>query len=236
MRKELPNSLKKLIASIEGEQFITNTMLKDFVIKAKVLEEDLLDYADFAHERSDSYGRKLVYDGGRFKILVNTWNPGDFSGIHSHGYVDWGLIKYYGEGQQNVYHLQNDQITLSDIQTMTNGSYEEITNSMIHQTGNNSNKPFITLHIYGSNQRDKNISEGTEIFNFESMEIQVTNGEAMLMLPQSKIVNTAPAPLTDKATYMYNSLLLVKFYRRLGEKKYGKRIDAIIERMLDYYI
>ncbi|MBU0763403.1 MAG: cysteine dioxygenase family protein [Bacteroidetes bacterium] len=235
MKNDLPQSITKLIGLIEAEDEITNSILKAFVISCNIRESDILPYADYSHKNSVSYGRNIVFDGGRFKILVITWNPGDFSAVHSHGFIEWGIIKYFGEGQKNLYNIDHDLLTLYKIQTMTNGSYEEVTNDLIHQTGNNSDAPLLSLHVYGSNRRSNEITYGTEVFDLEKEQIFITAGEAYLSTPRHLIHKTAPCPLPDKDTFVYNAILMLRFLNKQKDISHSGWIDDLLLRMIEYY-
>ena len=64
---------------------MTPAIARQCVLDANLRAEDLTAWADFDHPVEDSYGRRLVYDGGDFEIMVMSWAPGDFSAIHDHG-------------------------------------------------------------------------------------------------------------------------------------------------------
>ncbi|MEZ4686290.1 MAG: hypothetical protein R3B47_09550 [Bacteroidia bacterium] len=74
---------------------------KELVLRADVKVEDMMHFADFNHPLEDGYGRNLVVDNGNFEVMVMSWNPGDYSSIHNHGYTQWGVVQAFG----HVHHL-----------------------------------------------------------------------------------------------------------------------------------
>ena len=81
----IPTSLQRLIDSLTLHPNLNPQNAKALVLSADVQVEDMMMYADFGHPIEDNYGRKMVYDGGRFEVMVMSWNPGDYSSIHNHG-------------------------------------------------------------------------------------------------------------------------------------------------------
>ncbi|PLX08064.1 MAG: cysteine dioxygenase [Marinilabiliales bacterium] len=235
--ESLPESIQKLIKLIEAKDYIDNSMVKEYLLEANIKKSDLQQFATFDHPVNESYGRRPIYDNGNFKIVIVTWNPGDFSAIHSHGYVDWGIIRYFGEGQRNVYHLEDDLISMIASDIMANGSYEEITSDLIHQTGNNSDEPIFTLHVYGSNRKENNIMDDTEVFDIVRNKTHFTDGTAFLNLASNLIARTDKCPHPDKDTFFYNCILELQYFNRQEYCKNIKdNIDYILNNMSDYYI
>jgi predicted metal-dependent enzyme (double-stranded beta helix superfamily) len=233
--KDLPNSLKVLIEGLSEKKDINNNYVKEVLLKANIQKEDILPYANFDHDIHESYGRNVVYDGGNFKIMVLSWNPNDFSSIHSHGGIEWGMVKYFGEGQQKLYELEGKRLHLIDMQIMTIGSYEAITGGILHQTGNTSTEPLLTLHIYGSNSHDKKIGEGAEVFDLINDKIYITNGEAFLDIEPEGIINTYPGVEYDKETFMSKAIIRLKYYHDKKDATYQKKMKALLDKMADYY-
>lgn len=235
MNKHLPTSIQTLISLIDQVPEMTNSILKEILIKSNIKNEDIEQFATYDHPENESYGRKLVHDGGKYKIMVNTWNPGDFSGIHSHGYLEWGIIKYFGEGQQNLYLHEGDTLSIDSVRIMTNGSYEELTNGTIHQNGNNSETPYLSFHIYGSNSRTNNITENSEVFEPFKKQVSITNGSAFLHIPAYLTIKVAELPYIDKETFMYNAILLLKFFNKQKDPSYKEKMEKLLELMSEYY-
>jgi len=80
-----PTSLQRLIQTLGQATHLTPECVQDVVLNAGISAQDLMPWADFHHPIADSYGRKLVFDGGHFEVMVMSWLPGDFSAIHDHG-------------------------------------------------------------------------------------------------------------------------------------------------------
>ena len=91
---DLPPSLARLVQAIQQHETLNPIEIKKVVVQANIQPEDLAAWEDIEHPAADSYGRKLVYNGGFFEIMVMSWKPGDYSAIHDHGYTSWGRCKY----------------------------------------------------------------------------------------------------------------------------------------------
>ena len=63
-KHRLPFALQDLIRSIEAETDLHPRKARELVLAAGLTEDDLMPWADFEHPVRDSYGRKLVFDGG----------------------------------------------------------------------------------------------------------------------------------------------------------------------------
>ena len=89
-------TLEGLIDSLEGLSEFTPESVYETVSKSTVGFEDLENWIDYNYPASDSYGRKMVHDGGFFEVMVMCWKPGDYSAIHDHGEAEFGVSKSLG--------------------------------------------------------------------------------------------------------------------------------------------
>jgi cysteine dioxygenase len=110
----LPASLETLknaiINAIENGEKINSRLVKKLVKKAQVKAKDLKPYADFDHPIEDGYGRKMIYDGGKFEIMAMSWNPNHYSSIHNHGYTQWGVVQVFGNTHHFIYKIKDEQL------------------------------------------------------------------------------------------------------------------------------
>ena len=71
---ELPYRVKTLIDDIKKEQSFTPQKARRLLSNSDIQLDDLHAWADYDHPKADSYGRKLVYDGGFFELMVDRPN------------------------------------------------------------------------------------------------------------------------------------------------------------------
>ena len=115
------------------------SLLKD----SDISEDDLLSYADFEHHPQDSYGRKMVYKGPNFEIMVMSWKDGDFSAIHDHGHTIWGAVKIFGKAEHATFRWEDERLSTLARWQVSTGDVLGVGHSLIHQMGNKEQRPFI---------------------------------------------------------------------------------------------
>ena len=184
---DLPLSIKRLITSLQSQRVLDPNIARQLVIDAKIHQEDLLTWADFSHSVADSYGRKLVYDGGNFEIIVMSWLPGDFSAIHDHGSTQWGAVQCFGSGEHWVYKLKNQVLSTHSQTAFPPGTVVAVNHDLIHQMGNPSESPFLSLHVYGCENSHGSITGDARIFELWEGCIQYTDGGVFFALPEDQI-------------------------------------------------
>jgi len=186
--------LQWLINALQNANNLTPNSIKRLVEQAHISEADLLPWADFAHPVTDSYGRKLVFDGGHFEIMAMSWLPGDISAIHDHGSTEWGAVQSFGSAAHYIYTLQ--QTTTGPVlsQPMAApykpGMVREVDHHLIHQMGNIGEMPFLSLHVYGLEKQSASsvaITGNARIFDLSEGSIQYTDGGVFFCLPESQI-------------------------------------------------
>lgn len=224
-KQVLPESLRKICEQIDVSE-MTAQQLKDIVVAADVRQEELMPWADFEHPAADSYGRKLVYDGGDFEIMVMSWTPGDFSAMHDHGYTQWGAVQVFGPAEHAVCAMDIDKyVTLSRVQ-LTPGRVIAVTHDLVHQMGNPTDEHFLSLHIYGDSGRKGDITADARVFDFPKNKIQRTDGGVFYSLPDEQINSSTPAPACDYYTCLFD---IVKNYQR--RLKAEMPVDALMAEM-----
>ena len=180
-------SLQNLIETLQRSPFFTPTQIKDIVENANLTPDELMPWADFDHPVTDSYGRKLVCDGGHFEIMVMSWVPGDFSAIHDHGATQWGAVQCFGAAEHYIYRFANGLLSTLEPAHYTPGMVREVDHSLIHQMGNSATEPFLSLHVYGCPQPNTAITGNARIFDLFEGSIQYTDGGVFFGLPESQI-------------------------------------------------
>lgn len=185
----LPESLLRLISLLQNYRYrATPDVIKHCVAQAKVQQEDLLPWATFDHPVTDSYGRKLVYDGGFFQILVMSWLPGDFSAIHDHGSTEWGAVQCFGEALHLAFDLQGWTLSTREISPFGPHQINTVDHDLIHQMGNSGPTRFLSLHVYGRPLPTESMTDNERLFDLSEGAIQFTNGGVFFCLPEDQIV------------------------------------------------
>jgi len=213
-----PKSLSRLITLID-EAIKTNGKLsplkaKELVLEADVQLEDMMEYADFDHPIEDCYGRKLVHHAGNFEVMVMSWNPRDYSSIHNHGYTEWGVVQVFGETHHMIYNLKDNNLSFAKKEILKSGEAIKVNNKFIHQMGNSTSQPYMTLHVYGSNVMTGEITADAKNFDLELDRIAHTCGGAFFNLPESAVEHCDPGVVPTQEVFMHYAYLLLDYYNR----------------------
>jgi predicted metal-dependent enzyme (double-stranded beta helix superfamily) len=194
------NQLKDFLSSFNKD--INPIKLKQLLIDLKITPHDLEPWANFNHPEEDGYGRKLIYADENFEIMVMSWMPNDFSAVHNHGYTQWGAVQVFGIASHYVYKYQNNHIKLIEKQCFHPNDIVLVTNEFIHQMGNQSDNPFLTLHIYGTNEPKEVITADSLIFEIENNRIVKTTGGAFFQLDEGQIEVLGELECDDENTIL----------------------------------
>ncbi len=221
---KLSNSLDQVVAKLSLVQELTPAKIRKVILEADIHPEELLPWADYDHPVEDSYGRKLVYKGDNFEIMVMSWVPGDFSTIHDHGHTQWGAVQIFGPAEHATFRWEDDRlITLSRMQVEPY-TVVGVNHSLIHQMGNPTNDtPFLTLHIYGDVQPTENVTGDARIFNLEEELIERVDGGVFYELPEFQINTKEKGPKGDFPTWLRNKVERIKRLRTIAQHNPGNR-------------
>lgn len=230
----LPRSLEKLADLLDAQAALTPAKAYELVLNAQVQAEDLMPYADFEHPVQDCYGRKMVVDGGSFEIMVMSWNPGDFSAIHNHGYTEWGVVQAFGMAQNNLFSFRQGMLSLTKKEILQAGAAIKVNNALIHQMGNPTSQRYLSLHVYGCNERDHAVTADASIYELEKERIVQTTGGAFFNLPPEEVMETNEPLKTTQETFMGYAVQLLAYYNRQEEtpriRELKKRLFQQMER------
>lgn len=222
----LPASLKKLVHLINShKESMTPQKARELMLEAKISERDVVPWADFGHPDRDGYGRKMVYHGGFFEIMVMSWVPGDFSSIHDHGTAQWGAVQSMGSAEHAVFEMREGRLVTRARNGFNKGTVNAVTHDLIHQMGNVDQKPFNSLHLYGSYDHNGEITGDSRIFDLYERKVQYTTGGVFFCLPESDISDRTPGVEADYATTQRHHVeMLLRIHRclpSLGEEAQG---------------
>lgn len=186
----------------------------EIVKDAQISVEDLEPYADFDHPGEDCYGRKLVVDNGNYEIMVMSWNPDHYSSIHNHGYTQWGVVQVFGNTHHMIYNVKDDELRFSKKEILTSGEIVKVNNKLIHQMGNATTSGYMTLHVYGCNDRDENVTADARNYDLEFNRISHTTGGAFFNLPEDEIYDFDDAPTPTNEVLILYMQFLMSYYNR----------------------
>ena len=199
--KSYPQKLQGLIRNLErANDRMTPAGAKNILIEANISPQDLLFWSDFNRPVTDSYGRKLVFQGKNFEIMVMSWLPGDFSAIHDHGSAQWGAVQCFGTADHYVYALRAGILTTAKFSPYHFGMVHAVDRSLIHQMGNPGDEPFLSLHVYGCQEISDSITANARVFDLLEGSIQFTDGGVFFCLPESQINRRIDGLQADRET------------------------------------
>ena len=218
-------TLKTLIGSaLDNGEKITAALIKKLVEQAQITEVDLEPYADFDHPVADSYGRKMIYDGGKFEIMAMSWNPGHYSSIHNHGYTQWGVVQVFGNTHHFIYKNKDGALTFAKKEVLTKGAITKVVNATIHQMGNPSTGKYMTLHVYGSDEKEGEITADAKNYELEFDRINHTTGGAFFNLPEGQMYDFEACPTPTNDVFINYAKLMMDYYERQNK---SPKIDSL---------
>ncbi|NEO86130.1 MAG: cysteine dioxygenase [Spirulina sp. SIO3F2] len=227
----LPRSLQFLIRQLEQTAHLTPEQLQGCLQAAQVQPKDLMSWADFAHPVTDGYGRQLVYDGGRFEVMVMSWREGDYSAIHDHGATEWGAVQCFGSAEHYTYDFTDNMLQTLARCDFAPGEIKQVDHDLIHQMGNPSEQQILSLHVYGCDQTRASITGNARIFDLLEQCIQYTDGGVFFGLPEAAICARTPGIQGDRATTLRHHLQMRDRFQRIvaeqPEPMWVERLAAV---------
>lgn len=214
----LSDSLTHIIHELEQNRNLDPGKLCSIIKEAEVRPEDLMPWADFDHPIQDSYGRKQVYLGDNYEVMVMSWRPGDFSTIHDHGYTQWGAVQIFGPAEHATFRYDEGEIHTLARWQVAPGDVLGVGHSLIHQMGNpTQDQKFLSLHIYGIAENIENVTGDARIFELEDEEIQRVDGGVFFALPSAECKSVDAQVKSDFATGFRHRIELMERLRRREE-------------------
>jgi len=192
MKTIFSKNLESLIQDIQHQKFLTNPLVSEIVESNRISEKDVANYVSYNHSPNESYGRQLIYDNGNFKILLMSWKSGDFTAIHNHGYTEWGCVYFFGEATHRLYSVTQNELKIIQKDNFHKGQIASVCGDLTHLMGNSSSENFATLHIYGSNTRQSDVSKDAIVYLPELDKEVTTMGSAYLNMDKQLILTEKP--------------------------------------------
>jgi len=206
----LPASVTRLVERIEEQSELTPGRARRLLVESAPPAEDLLEWVDFDHPVSDSYGRRMVYDSGDFELMVMSWVPGDMSAIHDHGHTQWGAVRLYGAAEHATFRLHDGELTTADRRRCEPGTVLAVGHELIHQMGNVGNEPYLTLHLYGCTGRGGSITADARLYELFEDRVQLTDGGVFFALPETAVTRREHGPRADFPTVLRHHVELLR--------------------------
>lgn len=215
------SKLNKLVEFLKQKNDVKPVEIKAFLVDLKLEESDLMPWADFDHPKHEGYGRKLVHQESNFEVMVMSWQPNDFSGVHNHGYTQWGAVQVFGNASHYIYKLDsNNDITLARKESFNKGDIAMVNNALIHQMGNQTVNPYLSLHIYGTIDPCEEITGDSKIYEIEKGRIVETTGGAFFQLDEAEVSHVSELTCKDESTIAeFGATLLPKSIHFSAEQK-----------------
>ncbi len=207
---DLPEKVRRLIEAIQACDRLTPTTTRMLLEASDITTEDLELWIDFDHPKADSYGRKMVFDGGCFELMVMSWAPGDMASIHDHGYTQWGAVKMLGRAEHAIFKVEDGVMTTAERRIFEPGSVVGVGHDLIHQMGNPGSKPFLSLHLYGCYERDGDITADANLYDLDEGKVQITTGGVFFALPEDAIDRRQGGPASDFPTLLRYKVELLR--------------------------
>ncbi len=225
---KLPVEVCEILEKIETGGELTPKRAAEILSESSVTADSLTEFHGFDHPVEDCYGRKMIYAADNFELMLMSWNPGDFSAIHDHGYTQWGAVKLFGEAQHNIYTVKQNEISFGRKEILTNGSTVGVNHSLIHQMGNPTSNRFVSLHLYGCQENRVVVTADTKIYELENRVIKHTTGGAFFNLPENEVYDYERCPIPDNETLIYHCGLLLEYYNRQNNESAREKSRRVL--------
>ena len=226
-KHSLPFAIQDLIRTLEETKDLTPRKARELLLSANLQAEDLEPWSQLEHPIRDSYGRKLVFDGGYFEMMAMSWTPGDFSAIHDHGYTEWGAVQVFGPAEHSVFLVQDGDITTLSRAEVKPGEVMAVGHQLVHQLGNPSNTNFMSFHMYGCHEKSKGgVTADARIFDLEEGSVQRTDGGVFFAIPENQIKRRDTGPHPDYLTWLRN---VIELKNRIDRVKRHMELPADLE-------
>ncbi|MCO4764516.1 MAG: cysteine dioxygenase family protein [Myxococcales bacterium] len=202
--------LAELIAVLERKPVGSPRETAEVLRRSRITAEHLAAFADFDHPAEDSYGRKLVHDGGHFEVMVMSWLPGDMAAIHDHGRTQWGAVRLFGRAEHATFRLRDGQLSTQARSQVSSGTTLPVHHQLIHQMGNQGSEPYLTLHVYGAPPAHEGITSQARLYELHRDRVQRIDGGMFFGLRQDEVTSEEPGVRADACTRLRHHVELLK--------------------------
>lgn len=227
MTLPLTDTLRDLVHAVEATAVLSAATARALLTEAGLTAEELAPWHDFEHPATDGYGRRLIHDGGHYELMVMSWRDGSMSAIHDHGYTTWGAVQLFGDAEHATFLHRGQTLVTGSRRTVPAGTVMAVSHELIHQMGNVSQTPYITLHLYGSEAcAHGGITHDARLFDLDEGAIQFTNGGVFFDLPEGLINRRHPGLTADFPTTLRHNMEVIY---RLSQAGSGARMARLLD-------
>ena len=229
-----PPRLKALLAEIESTEQISSQLLIRILKSYDLKADDFAEFTDFGHDPRHSYGRTKLHTGKNFVMYLMSWAHNDFTAIHNHGLTDWGAVVFLEDVDHRLYTLEDNHLLLAARSSIPMGTMVPVKGDLIHSTGNNAEKPSMSLHIYGSHLPLGVPNNPSRVYEPEKKRVRITSGAAFLNGTEN-LSEPEPGITTDEATLLDYMNMVLPYYEKNRESDMVSYIKSVIRDPAIYF-
>lgn len=222
----LPIEILDLISKLDALNSFEPAELLKVLKSSKITKTSLLPWSTFDHNPKEGYGRREVYKGDNFEIMVMSWCPGDYTAVHNHGIAEWGAVKVFGKLEHINFKQEDNFISTIYKEKLDNHEVIAVNQALIHQMGNPFDENCLSLHVYGTSTVSENVTANSQIFEIGKHEIQEVNGGVFYDLKNNEISKRSPGLRADKITEIQHYTHLLNLYYKSNNR--GAQYNAAI--------
>ena len=127
--------------------------------------------------------------------------------------------------------MAQDRFRVTKKEILQDGAIVKVNNALIHQMGNVTSAPFLTVHLYGNNERHGDITADSRIFDLASGLIKHTTGGAFFNLPDEVVYDIEKIPKIEYETLVHQSAILMQYYQRFDREKADNLTRSVIDNL-----
>ncbi len=218
--------MEKVVEGLRGRDTVPPEEVRDLLLDAPVMPEELEPWEDFDHPVNDSYGRRLAYTRSGLEVLVVSWAPGDFSAIHDHGGTQWGAVQVFGPAEHATFSIDGGELSTRSRRRLRPREVLTVSHDLVHQMGNPSGERFTSLHIYGTAAHVPSVTANARVFDPQEQRILRVDGGVFFRLPACAIKEEEPGPLGDAPTILRDLGEQIRRLARIQAER-GAHADAL---------
>jgi len=206
VRNYLPKTIAPVVDAFEQHPVNNSWEAMNVLMNTPIEDEQLLPLAEFKHRPEECYGRKVLYQGRNFQVLLVMWKPGDYCAIHTHGVASWGAVKTLGVLDYCRFKLDGKQLKTAGFIRLNARNIVAVDGEVIHQMGNPTEQDVVSLHIYGVDDplNLQRITQESSIFDVSAGKTYQTDSKAFYELPASEIKKIESGLTADYPTWLAN--------------------------------
>jgi hypothetical protein len=161
--------------------------------------------------------------------MAMSWVPGDISAIHDHGYTEWGAVQVFGPAEHATFDVKDNVLYTSSRFLFKPGDVVGVSHELIHQMGNSTDTPFMTLHVYGQPEDIESVTGDARVYELKENIIQRVDGGVFFALPEEEVKWTEACAKADFPTRLRHLVELVKRLRLVSGSSDNARFKQSLQ-------